>query len=128
MMRSYSKLFVLLLLSACSVSHEQKLLQEAADIHNTALLIAEELEATLKHNTIPPDSVAAILIDIEAWENDLVEVPGNEHHHDHEGHNHSHDPVHVTAEEMLQLQLELKQRIEQIKKRVEALTKKDATI
>lgn len=121
-MRSYSKFFVLLLLSACSVSHEQKLLQEAADIHNTALLIAEELEATLKQNTIPVDSVSAILTAIEAWENDLVEVPGNEHHHDHEGHNHSHEPVNVTADEMLQLQLELKYRIERIKKRVDVIT------
>ncbi|MBX2897060.1 MAG: hypothetical protein KF763_16560 [Cyclobacteriaceae bacterium] len=122
MMRSYSKLFVLLLLSACSVSHEQKLLQEAADIHNTALLIAEALEATLKQNIIPPDSASAILTAIEAWENNLVEVPGNEHHHDHEGHNHSHERVNVTAEEMLQLQVELKYRIQQIKKRVDAIT------
>ena len=127
-MRNYSKLFVLLLLAACGTpSQEDKLLQEAADIHNTALAIAEELETTLKQNTISADSASAILAAIEAWENDLVEVPGNEHH-DHEGHNHAHEPVHVTSQEMLQLQLELKQRIEQIKKRVEALTKNDATI
>jgi uncharacterized protein YcfL len=121
-MRSYFNFLVLLLLSACSLSHEQKLLQEAADIHNTAVLIAEELEAILKQNTIPVDSVSAILAAIEAWENDLVEVPGNEHHHDHEGHNHSHEPLNVTADEMLQLQLELKYRIERIKKRVDVIT------
>ncbi len=128
-MRNYSKLFVLLLLAACGTpSQEDKLLQEAADIHNTALATAEELETTLKQNTISADSASAILAAIEAWENDLVEVPGNEHHHDHEEHNHAHEPVHVTSQEMLQLQLELKQRIEQIQKRVEALTKNDATI
>ncbi len=112
----------MLLLAACGTpSQEDKLLQEATDIHNTALSIAEELETTLKQNTISADSASAILKAIEAWENDLVEVPGNEHH-DHEGHKHSHEPVHVTAEEMLQLQLELNQRIEQIKKRVEAIS------
>jgi LmbE family N-acetylglucosaminyl deacetylase len=123
MMQNYFKLFVLLCLTACSTSSkEDKLLQEAADVHNMALLMAEELETTLKQNTFPADSASAIRAAIEAWENDLVEVPGNEHHHNHEGHNHSHEPVHVTAEEMLQLQLELKQRIERIKKRVEAIS------
>lgn len=110
-----------MVLSACSPSsQEQKSLQEAANVHNAALLIAEELEATLKLSTIPADSAFVITAAIEAWVNDLVEVPGNEHHH-HEGHHHSHEPVNVTAEEMLQLQLELKHRIEQIKKRVDAL-------
>ncbi|MBN8653215.1 MAG: hypothetical protein J0L67_17435 [Cytophagales bacterium] len=124
MMRSYFKFFVLLWLTACGASSkEDKVLQEAADVHNTALLMVEELETTLKQNTFPADSASAILAAIEVWKNDLVEVPGNEHHHEHEGHNHSHEPVNVTAEEMLQLQLELKQRIEKIKKRVEALSK-----
>ena len=112
----------MLWLTACSASSkEDKVLQEAADVHNMALLMAEELETTLKQNTFPADSTSAILAAIEAWENDLVEVPGNEHHHEHEGHNHSHEPVNVTAEEMLKLQLELKQRIEQIKKRVDVI-------
>lgn len=64
-------------------------------------------------------NIVAFIKYFEAWENDLVEVPGNEHHHNHEERNHSHEPVHVTAEEMLQL--ELKQRIEQIKKRVDVI-------
>lgn len=116
---------MLLGLVACSTpSNEDKLLQEAADVHNTALLIAEELEITLKQNAISADSASAILAAIEAWENDLVEVPGNTHPHDHEGHNHSHEAVNVTAEEMLQLQLELKARIEKIKKRVDTATNK----
>jgi len=119
-MRSYFNFLALLLLSACSPSPEDKLLQEASDVHNAALLIAEELEAALNQNMIPADSASAIRAAIEAWENDLVEVPGNEHH-DHEGHNHSHEPLNVTAEEMLQLQLELKQRIEQIKKRIDTI-------
>jgi hypothetical protein len=88
MMQNYFKLFVLLCLTACSTSSkEDKLLQEAADVHNMALLMAEELETTLKQNTFPADSASAIRAAIEAWENDLVEVPGNEHHHNHEGHN-----------------------------------------
>lgn len=123
-MRNYFKFFILLGLVACSApSNENKLLQEAADVHNTALLIAEELETTLKQYTFPADSASAIMAAIKAWENELVEVPGNEHH-DHEGHNHSHEAVNITAEEMLHLQLELKARMEQIKKRVDTIITK----
>ncbi|MCW5911032.1 MAG: hypothetical protein KIT62_08155 [Cyclobacteriaceae bacterium] len=126
MMQRYSKLLglvpVLLAWACAAPSQDEKLLKEAADVHNTALQIAEDLESRLKQEAIPADSAFVILAAIEEWEQDLIEVPGNEHHHDHEGHNHSHEPVNVTAAEMLELQLELKQRIEQIKKRVDALT------
>lgn len=120
-MRLSYNLFAVLLWSCSPSSSDEKLLREAAAVHNAALQLAEELETRLRQSEIPPDSATVLLEDIEAWENDLVEVPGNTHHH-HAGHTHSHEPVHVTPKEMLLLQTELKHRIEQIKNRVDALT------
>lgn len=115
---------MLLLLLGCGTSlQDAKLLKEAAEVHNAALQIAKDVETRIKQDGIHADSVLVIGKAIEEWEHDLVEVPGNEHHHHHhEGHHHSHEPVNITATEMLQLQQELKQRIELIKKRADLLT------
>jgi hypothetical protein len=123
-MPNYNKLLwlVLPLFGGCVRSEERTHLQQAAALHLEAVQIAEALEDQLKQATILSDSVAVLRAEIEVWEKDLVEVPGFEHTSNHSGHQHLHEPVQVTAEEMFQLQSESKKRIEQIKKRVDAIT------
>lgn len=70
------------------------------------------------HNT---DSVIILLGALEEWENDLVEMPGNEEH-DHSGHHHDHTVLEVTAEQMFQIQKELNIRLTNIGKRINTLT------
>jgi hypothetical protein len=120
-MRYCFKFLGLLLVACTTASPDDKMLQEAADVHNSALLIATELKLHLQQNALVADSVSAIVLAIKDWENDGVEVPGNRHQN-HEEHTHSSEPVQVTAKEMLNLQQEWKARIIDIKKRVEALT------
>jgi hypothetical protein len=122
---------------ACSgiPKEEERLLKEAATIHNSAFDKAGELEEMLENlksdTTVIADSVEILLKAIEAWESQMVEVPGNEHHHDHaeEGEEHHHHHEHgktldVTAQEMLTVQQEMKRQIEAIQVRIENLTSK----
>jgi hypothetical protein len=69
----------------------------------------------------PKDSVVTLLREIQLWENDLVEVPGSEHHQ-HEKHEHRHAPLSITGTEMLLIQNELKARIERIQEKSKQLT------
>lgn len=122
-MPNYNKYLWLAIFSlGCSKSGQDTHLQHAAALHQEALQIAEDLEDQLKQTSIPSDSAAVLQAAIEAWEKDLVEVPGFEHTHDHAGHQHSHEPVQVTPEQMLHLQQEAKDRIEQLKKRFDTQT------
>jgi ABC-type nickel/cobalt efflux system permease component RcnA len=120
----------------CSNNKDKETLAKASAIHNEAYALLEKLEDDLKtlkaDTTINQDSVAVLSQALSAWEENLVEVPGNEHeHHHHEGeggHNHDHDHNHakapdVTTNDMLAIQTTLKNEIEAIAKRFEALKK-----
>lgn len=121
-----TNLVLLLLLFSCGTHRDdQKIMEEAASIHDDALQIAEEAEQQISTLTLAyPDSVKQFLLEIEQWEENLVEVPGHAHEHrDHEGHTHDHSPVTLTPEEMLNVQLELRDQIGALKKRIKSLEK-----
>lgn len=100
----------------------------AAEIHNQMISTKDTLEQTLlnlKKDTsglVSQDSILAWEELLKIWENDLVEVPGNELHHDHHqsesNPHHSHQQLDVTPEQMLEVQKELQQRLTAIEKRI----------
>jgi hypothetical protein len=121
------------LFGCTNTSKEKEVFANAASIHNEMMKTVEAMEeqiATLEKdsiNSVPPDSLTAWKEAIELWESDIVEVPGNEEHHDHkegEHHQHDHKTVEVTAEQMLFIQQELSTRLASIKSRIEASIKK----
>ena len=132
-------LFLSFMLFSCSEQKDPKLI-EAAKLHNEATAIQATLEVQVegidslisilndKKKTIKNagviahiDSVAAALgtvsKNMEDWEANLIEVPGmphaenaGEHHH----HEHKKAPD-MSAEQMLQVQQEIKKGIEKIR-------------
>lgn len=112
------------LLSACTQrKDDDKLLKEAAAIHNEAIQTAAELEKRLyilSTDAAIQDSVKLYVEAVENWKADLVEVPGNETDHHGEFHHH-HAPaesITITAAEMVAVQRTLKARIDSIAARV----------
>lgn len=102
---------------------EDTLLREAAQIHNEAVALAAQLEEQLANDTTSPkDSVTIWQEAIEKWENNLVEVPGNENgdHHANDHHNHGKQLPELTSEQMLAIQKELKSQLDVIKSRINA--------
>lgn len=106
---------------------EKQLLNEASAVHNQAVALARDLKTHLAQlemdSTVSVDSVKLWRQLLDQWNEELVEVPGNEHEHDHD-HDHSHDhhhhgsPDQVTASEMLDIQRDMKERIEQLNNRI----------
>lgn len=133
-MKIYALLAGTLLLIACGgpTKEEKELLAQAATLHNAAYTLAGHLETkleTLKSDTtVAADSVTALLAAIEQWEEQLVEVPGNEAHHEHaegEAHHHHHEhgkETTLTPAQMLTVQQEMKMQIDRIAARIENLT------
>jgi hypothetical protein len=120
---------ILILCIACSGSRnsDETYLKEAIIIHNRMIEKAEQLSRELDAiemqpiMTISVDSIKAIKVALMEWENDLVEVPGNEsEQHNHKQGSHSHHDVQpeVTAEQLLIIQQELKQQLDKIEARV----------
>lgn len=112
------------LLSACTQrKDDDKLLKEAAAIHNEAIQTASKLEYSLNvlsTDTAMQDSAKLYIEAIENWKADLVEVPGNEADHHDEFHHH-HAPaenIHITASDMVAVQKTLKVKIDSIATRV----------
>jgi hypothetical protein len=120
---------VALLLGACSSrSAADGDFREAALWHNKAVALAENLARTLDSlelaKAVPADSMLAWRGAIEAWEGDLIEVPGNESaahtgHEHHHGHDHEALPD-ITPAQMLEIQQLLWNRVEQIAARIHA--------
>ena len=112
------------MLTACaSGKDDEKLLMEAAALHNEAIQTASVLEDSLyvlaMDSTIR-DSAELYIEAIENWRADLVEVPGNEADHHGEFHHH-HAPagsITITAAEMVAVQRTLKVKIDSIAARV----------
>lgn len=127
-------LLIVLTIGGCDKKNQdEQLLNQAAVFHNQAIVIASQVRNTLtaSANRLPMDSLHMMLTELDEWEKNLIEVPGNEGEHIHAGeHDHDHTPVQITAEEMLRAQQEFKYQIESLSKRVEVLTlnNPDATL
>lgn len=103
-------------------------MEEAARVHNETMTLAVAVEQRIKKyesdtiQGISNDSIAHWRKLFEAWEEDVVEVPGNEAHHVHADndhhHHHDHTPADVTAEQMLEIQQALARRMTDLSQRV----------
>lgn len=113
-MHAYKSVLWLLgiILIACNGSSQKEpdpKLTEAFAIHEHALHVLDSLEqvlASVEVDSLPTTQQVAIKEikeEIEAWESNLVEVPGfeHEHDHDHEGHDHHHHDA--TSDQMADL-------------------------
>lgn len=114
-----------------SSQQEKESLHEAAEIHNKMVREMQELkqavyqlQRTSKSAAIQ-DSIPVILSVIEEWEQELVEVPGNEHTHENGEHHHHQAMVEVTSQELLNIQRELNTRRQLIQKRFNELINRE---
>lgn len=118
------------LASGCSGSsrQEERVLKEAAGVHNAMMDELEKIELRLEllraDSTVSKDSVIMWQSELEKWEDEVVEVPGNEEHEEHDehakhGHHHDHKRLDVTAAQMLTVQQELSSRLARISDRIQ---------
>jgi hypothetical protein len=118
-----------LLIGCSSKKEDEKLNTGSIVIHNSMVMKASEIENELfllksdSLSTVNKDSIDILLFVLEEWEQDIVEVPGNENHQhsEHKHHDHSHKAPEVTALQMLQIQQEMDKRLEAINKRASDL-------
>lgn len=111
-----------------SCSGEQDTLKQAHEVHLESAATAQELHKTLsilQNRALPPsqksrvDSLSQLL---DQWQEALLEVPGFEHEHTHEGpHEHKPAPA-MTAESMLDYQIQAKEAILSIQMQLEAIS------
>jgi len=141
-------LLSLFALNSCTGEQKDPKLEQAAALHNEAVereqLARKKLDSLQSHKQqLVADSTALLEkqqgfirsldqlnLDIDNWSNNLIEVPGFEHHH-HHGHDHSHDHDHhhdhgkkqpeVTPEHMLNIQREFRDSIMAIQQRADKL-------
>lgn len=123
-------LIPLLFAIQCTESKQEDLvLREAARIHNESVDLAEQVEVQLNHlvkdTTYQQDSVTSWRVALEQWENNLVEVPGNESHdtHRHEHHDHGKQLPELTSDQLLMIQQEVKAQLEAIRSRINSFKK-----
>lgn len=125
-MRSVFLFPVLCAVAACQSPQTSDELKKAGEIHLQALALSAQLENYLdslgQTTTVPPDSLAAWKRELEAWEENLVEVPGleHEHDHDHEGHDHHHHEAapNITDADMLNVQKEALRQLQALQIRI----------
>jgi hypothetical protein len=111
----------------CRQDQDKKTLDRAFAIHQEAMVVAEDTEQQLKAytgqaTTAPnPDSVRVWIAELEEWEKNVVEVSGyeHEHHHHHDGEHHHAPAPDVSAGEMLDIQREMRTRIEALRLRIQ---------
>jgi hypothetical protein len=120
-MRYFPTLFlsiVLLFAYACTTtSEDDKLMEEAFNIHEQAMQVAKETKDLLASTDQNKTGLSSIRERLERWEDDLVEVPGFDHDHEH---SHDHDHGHhaeleLLPEDMLAIQQELLDSIKAIR-------------
>jgi hypothetical protein len=122
------------LVYGCSLKSENdRFYKESAAIHFAMVAKANEMKTQLNDfkvkspDLISSDSLTALLLALEQWEQDLVEVPGYDHNED--GSEHHHElPPEVTAQQMLHIQQALELRLIEIRKRLERLIPDNETI
>lgn len=114
-----------LLMMDCSVSiKENPFLRDAAQVHNEAIALAQQLEEQLEHltndSTVLADSLRVWRTDLENWKRNLPEVPGNENHEHHEQGHHDHGKQlpELTPDQMLLVQREMKAQLDLIISRI----------
>ncbi len=122
------KILFLALVIGCSQSGDESSLKEAAEIHDVTMKAAHSLSlkiSSLKRMekdlpTADQDSLQAVMRDLSAWYDNVVEVPGfDDHDHSH-GHDHDHDHSQkeylesLTDQQILQIQKELKTELERL--------------
>jgi hypothetical protein len=123
------QVWIFLLLIACQQATTSEDLRQAGEIHLQSLAVADDLEAALdsleQSGALPLDTLAALKRDLEAWEENLVEVPGLEHEHAHEGHDHHHHEAapSISDAEMLQVQQEALRQLRALETRVQSFKK-----
>lgn len=132
---------------------DKKLLAEAKKIHEEAYTIHDEIMPKMdkiakykknledflekeedleeeEKNTLKAkvEALEKVQNDMKTWMDNAVGLPeeeGHDHHHDHEGHDH-HDHAkapEVTAQDMLDIQKEMKKNIEKLKADMKEATK-----
>lgn len=118
----------IVMLMACSFTgKEDMIMKEATSVHNTMIEKAEKLKGELEiirsnlTTRMPVDSIHKLLTELEEWEKELVEVPGNEEHHHAKHEHHDHAPLNVTSREMLYIQYDFKQRLDSIERKFNAI-------
>ncbi|MGD1947433.1 MAG: hypothetical protein ACFB0A_14505 [Croceivirga sp.] len=147
-----SKVFILsigmlLVLLSCGEAKKSPELEEAFKIHNEALAIRGEMSKKLSELQANKDSIfvethaatlSAIGTSLEEWDEQLVEVPGFEHEHDHSGHdhsehdhsehdhsehdhNHDHNEQELTPKQHLEVQQQLLEDITAIAEKIEGI-------
>jgi predicted nucleic acid-binding Zn-ribbon protein len=132
-----------LLATACSSEKEvaykaaAKTHNEAAAIHDSLAGLEDKIEGIQKQllakKETLTDSLAKVEIDevlmvlgksgadLEAWEEDMVEVPGNEHEHKHadgEKHHEHKTTTDVTPEQLTEIQNEMNANIKHIRQNI----------
>jgi hypothetical protein len=120
-----SRLFYLFVVTlGCSSPKVE--LTEANIIHlqNAALFenLENKLDSLQKIGTHESQSkdLQNLKHELSELEENMVEVPGFEHKHQHEGHNHSHEtPINYTDDQILAIQKEVKSELLKIKTKVE---------
>ena len=124
---------LMLFITGCSTSEDEKLIQQSIEVHEEALNIwlkirdkiigieqqAQALEEPMR--SVIKDSVEVLRSELKAWEATIIEVPGNEdHHHDHHGHHHEHgSPSNLTPEMVLEIQQDIKKRALRLSERAQ---------
>jgi len=133
-------LVIAILLSACGDKKEtSEDLRQAFELHLEAIKtrqLTKEKLARLKAHTDTVfvktygqhlDSLDQLL---EAWDENLIEVPGFEEEHDHDHHDHDHDHDHhhhhnaqqdLTPKQHLEVQRHLLEEIKGISKKIDAI-------
>lgn len=83
--------------------------------------IEHRLNEIKRDTTVNRDSIALLVMLLEQWKADLVAVPDNDNHA-HLDHAHNHNAsLDLTAEQMLEIQMELDQRLSSLGKRISQL-------
>ncbi len=127
------------LLSACGdTKQKNEDLQQAFELHTEAVKIRQMTEDQMTQLQANKDSLfvatytkdlQSISQSLEAWDEQLVEVPGFEHDHDHSDHDHSdHDHHHhhdeqqdLTPKQHLEVQQHLLQEIQAIAEKINTI-------
>jgi len=109
----------------CSViKKDNSFLKEAAQVHNEAIALAQQLEEQLEHltndSTVLTDSLRVWRTDLEKWKRNLPEVSGNENHEHHEQGHHDHGKQlpELAPDQMLWVQQEMKAQLDLITSRI----------
>ena len=121
-MRSIYSILLSLFIGCSSIGESEKLNAQSIAIHNAMVRRAGDIKnelRLLKSDSlllVNKDSIDLLLFALDEWEQDVVEIPGNESHQhtEHSHHDHSNQAPEVTSLQMLQIQQELDKRLKTI--------------